>query len=48
MNYKRVSIATPDEAAQEILIAQLVELGYKGFEQSEGSLAAYIDDVAYD
>jgi len=48
MNYKRVTIATPDEAAQEILIAQLAELGYEGFEQNEGSLAAYIDEGAYD
>ncbi len=42
-NYCEITIPAP-EAIQEVLIAELSEIGYEGFEESAGELKAFIDE----
>lgn len=46
-NYVQLTIDKVSAEQSEILIAQLSELGFDGFEESENSLAAFIDDAAF-
>jgi len=47
MNYIQVSISSTDAAIKEILIAQLSELGFDGFEEKDTILIAYISSDTY-
>ncbi len=40
--YKELSISVSDQAQKEILIAQLMQLGYEGFEEERTQLKAFI------
>lgn len=46
-HYCEITIAA-DASLQELLIAVLAEIGYEGFEESEGSLKAYISEEAFE
>jgi ribosomal protein L11 methyltransferase len=48
MNYLQITIPTAATDLQEILIAQLDEVGYEGFEQQETQLMAYVPDDRFD
>jgi len=48
MNHLQVTIAVPDPAQQEILLALLTELGYEGFEQQENVLLAFLPQADFD
>ena len=44
----QVSIEVADEAVKDMLIAQLAELGFDGFEETEMGLLSYIDSAKFD
>ena len=44
MNYLEISIETAEEELQELLISQLNELGYDGFQQESNNLIAIINE----
>ena len=46
-NYIQVTVDKASKEQTEMLIAQLSELGFDGFEESEDLLAAFIDEVAF-
>ena len=49
LNIIKVTITSiPDQQQVEILIAQLSEIGYHAFEESENILLAYIDEILFD
>lgn len=48
MHYYQVTIDTTDSSLQELLIAQLTNLGFDGFEESETALKAYIEEESLD
>ena len=48
MNHLQITIAVPDPARQDILIALLNELGYEGFEQQEDVLLAFLPESDFD
>lgn len=45
--YTKIEISVNDEAIREILIAELSEIGYAGFEETDAALNAYIDESSY-
>lgn len=45
--YTKIEISVDNEAIREILIAELSEIGYTGFEETETSLNAYIEEDSY-
>lgn len=45
--YTKIEISVDNEAIREILIAELSEIGYTGFEESDTSLNAYIEADSY-
>ncbi len=47
MSTIKITFSKIDEERQDILIAQLSELGYEGFEQNPGELLAYIADSKF-
>lgn len=47
MQYIEVTINDIEEEQQDILVAQLSEMGYEGFVQSADSLQAYIDEAHF-
>ena len=44
----QVTIAVADEAVKDILIAELADLGFDGFEETETGLFSYIDSAKFD
>lgn len=46
--YKEIIFTEPDAASREVLMAQLSDLGYDGFEEEGDTLKAYINNDAYD
>ena len=46
MNYIKIVVNTSPEI-QELIIAQLVELGYDGFEESENELKCFTNAVTF-
>jgi ribosomal protein L11 methyltransferase len=48
MNHFEIRIPVTDEELRSILIAQLAETGYTGFEESDDSLKAYINESDFD
>lgn len=44
----QVSIEVADEAVKDILIAELADLGFDGFEETETGLFSYIDSAKFD
>jgi ribosomal protein L11 methyltransferase len=44
----QVTIAVADEAVKDILIAELADLGFDGFEENETGLFSYIDSAKFD
>ncbi len=49
MPYTRVTfLISPPEPWREILLAELNEIGYEGFEETTGGLEAYVDDALFD
>ena len=48
MNYLEISIETNDEEIQELLISQLNEMGYDGFQQESNRLIAIINENEFD
>lgn len=44
MNYIQIAIPTANLQIQEILIAQLSETGFEGFEQTENTILSYINE----
>jgi ribosomal protein L11 methyltransferase len=44
----QVTIAVADEAVKDILIAELADLGFDGFEETETGLYSYIDSAKFD
>ena len=49
MPYTRVSfLISPPEPWREILLAELNEIGYEGFEETTGGLEAYVEDDLFD
>lgn len=47
MKYTEVTIALKDNLLSEVLVAELAELGFDGFEEQENLLAAYIPEQEY-
>ncbi len=47
MNYIKIVVNTTPEI-QEIIIAQMVELGYDGFEESENELKCFMPETGFD
>jgi ribosomal protein L11 methyltransferase len=47
-NYYELIFEMPDTAARELLIAQLAEIGYDGFEETDTSLKAYVPEPDFD
>lgn len=47
-SYKEIVFSEPDPGKRDILIAQLSELGYDGFEEEGDLLKAYISEAFYD
>jgi ribosomal protein L11 methyltransferase len=47
-NYCELVIAAADASLRELLIAQLAEIGYDGFEETDISLKAYIPEPDFD
>ena len=47
MPHYQITIPIPENETRELLIAQLAELGYEGFEESEEELKAYIEEVSF-
>ena len=48
MNHYQITIPVVDEPLREVLIAQLTELGFDGFEESEKNLNAFIEEGLLD
>lgn len=48
MNYLKICFQVPASVDQELLIAQLSEFAFNGFEQQADHLTAYIDQSVYD
>lgn len=49
MPYTRVSfLVSPPEPWREILLAELNEIGYEGFEETTGGLEAYVEEHLFD
>jgi len=44
----QVSIEVTDEAVKDIMIAELADLGFDGFEETETGLFSYIDSAKFD
>lgn len=44
----QVSIEVADEAVKDIMIAELADLGFDGFEETETGLLSYIDSAKFD
>ncbi len=47
-NHIEITILTAEQSLQELLIAQLSEIGYEGFEEKEDSLIAIIGEPDFD
>ena len=43
-NYCEITIQIANEEQSDILVAELSELGYEGFEEMEGQLKAFITE----
>lgn len=48
MNHYQITIPVTDESTRDILVAQLAELGFEGFEESETELKAYVCEGEFD
>jgi ribosomal protein L11 methyltransferase len=48
VNYLQFSICIPSSDQREILIAQLTELGFEGFEETETGIEAFVSAFTYD
>jgi ribosomal protein L11 methyltransferase len=48
MNHYQITIPVTEESIRDILVAQLAELGFEGFEESETELKAYIEEGLFD
>ncbi|MFL9484462.1 50S ribosomal protein L11 methyltransferase [Chitinophagaceae bacterium LWZ2-11] len=48
MQHIEITITTPDVNLQETLIAELSEIGFNGFEESESELKAYVSESDFD
>lgn len=48
MNHYQITIPVTDEPTRDILVAQLAELGFEGFEESETELKSYIEEGQFD
>lgn len=48
MQHIEITITTPDVNLQETLIAELSEIGFNGFEESEAELKAYVSESDFD
>jgi len=48
MNHYQIIIPVTEESIRDILVAQLAELGFEGFEESETALYAYIEEGIFD
>lgn len=48
MNHYQITIPVTEESTRDILVAQLAELGFEGFEESETELKAYIEEGVFD
>lgn len=46
-HYQCISIAVTDEAVKDLLVAELADAGYEGFEESAETLKAYIPGIAF-
>lgn len=46
-NFFELCIEVADENIREVLIAQLAEMGYEGFEEMDDTLKAYIEEVNF-
>jgi ribosomal protein L11 methyltransferase len=47
-NYVEINIQTGESTLRDIIVAQLSELGFEGFEESETSLKAFISEAEFD
>jgi ribosomal protein L11 methyltransferase len=47
MNYIQITIPSTQEALNEILIAELASIGFDGFEESENTIQAFIEEVNF-
>lgn len=47
MEYKQVTIYTSDESVRAVLIAELAEVEYEGFEETDDSLKAFINTLLF-
>jgi ribosomal protein L11 methyltransferase len=47
-NYCELVIEAPDASLRELLIAQLAEIGYDGFEETDANLKAYARETDFD
>ncbi len=47
-NYCEITIQIANEEQSDILVAELSELGYEGFEEMEGQLKAFITETDFD
>jgi len=47
MPHYQITIPIPENETRELLIAQLAELGYEGFEESEDELKAFIEEASF-
>ncbi|MFW2476252.1 MAG: 50S ribosomal protein L11 methyltransferase [Sediminibacterium sp.] len=47
MHHYQITIPIPENETRELLIAQLAELGYEGFEESEDELKAFIEEDSF-
>lgn len=48
MNFIEITFETDNEEIQELIISQLNEIGYNGFEQEKTCLKAFINEVEFD
>jgi len=48
MNHYQITIPVTEESTREVLIAQLTELGFEGFEESGTELKAYIEEPSFE
>ena len=47
MQYLRINFKTGENAIKELLIAELTEVGFEGFEETDEALMAYINEELY-
>lgn len=47
MEYKQITIYTTDESIRAVLIAELTEEGFEGFEERDDALVAFIDETQF-